>query len=317
MRADLLRAQRAVHPGHHGGSVLDRPPEGLHRLPGQGAAAQVDDRHRDPQRQVPGDVTRGRDRGLGVQRVEDRLDQQQVHAALGQRLHLLRVRGVHVVERHRPVRGILHPRGQRQGHVQRADRPGDQAAARLIRRLPGQFGPAQVHLPHQRLQAVVSLADAGRGERVRGGDVGARGQVLAVHLADHIGPGQVQQVRVTGHVLRMITQPLPAVVSRGQPGPLQHRAPGSVEHHDALVQKLAQGPLAAGSAGGAPAALLPLMTYPCGTSCNRRRPWYTAQFGVGQVERGGPEPVAAPLDLAFTLPSHAKPGYVIPQQAAA
>jgi hypothetical protein len=32
-----------------------------------------------------------------------------------------------------------------------------------------------------------------------------------------------------------------------------------------------------------------------------------AQFGVGQVERGGPEPVAAPLDLAFTLPSDTKP----------
>ena len=62
-----------------------------------------------------------------------------------------------------------------------------------------------------------------------------------MHLTDYIGPGQVQQVRVAGHVLRMITQPVPAVVGRGEPGPLQHRAPGSVEHHDALVQKLAQG----------------------------------------------------------------------------
>jgi hypothetical protein len=44
----------------------------------------------------------------------------------------------------------------------------------------------------------------------------------------------------------VITQPLAAVVSRGQPNPLQHRAPGAIEHHDALVQKLAQGLLAWG-----------------------------------------------------------------------
>ena len=67
-----------------------------------------------------------------------------------------------------------------------------------------------------------------------------------MYLADHIRPGQVQQVRVTGHVLRVITQPLAAVVGRAESDPLQHRAPGSVEHHDALVQKLAQGPLAGG-----------------------------------------------------------------------
>jgi hypothetical protein len=42
----------------------------------------------------------------------------------------------------------------------------------------------------------------------------------------------------------MITQPIAAIVSRGQPGPLQHRAPGSVEYHDALAQKLAEGPFA-------------------------------------------------------------------------
>ena len=56
-----------------------------------------------------------------------------------------------------------------------------------------------------------------------------------------IGPGQVQQIRVARHILRMITQPLPAVVSPTEPGTLQHGAPGPIEHHDALIQKLTQG----------------------------------------------------------------------------
>ncbi len=67
-----------------------------------------------------------------------------------------------------------------------------------------------------------------------------------MYLADHIRPGQVEQVGVTRHVLRMITQPLAAVVGRAESDALQHRAPGPVEHHDALVQKLAQSLLAGG-----------------------------------------------------------------------
>jgi len=34
-------------------------------------------------------------------------------------------------------------------------------------------------------------------------------QVLPVHVQDGIRPGQVQQVRVTGHVLRVVAQAVP------------------------------------------------------------------------------------------------------------
>ena len=241
VRAHLLGAQRAVHAGHQRGSVLNRTPERLNRLPGQRAAAQVDDRHRDPQRQVRRHIAGGRDRGLRIERVEDRLDQQEVDTALGQCLHLLGVGGVDLIERHRPVRGIFHPRGQRQRDVQRADRTGDEPAARLVRCLPRELGTPQVHLAHQRLQPVVRLADARGGERVGGGDVRARRQVLPVHAEHDIGTGQVEQVRVTGHILRVVTQQRSAVVRRSEPRALQHRAPGSVEHGNALIQKLPQG----------------------------------------------------------------------------
>ena len=245
VRAHLLGAQRAVHADDQRVGVLDRVPERLDGLARQRTPAQVDDRHRDPQRQVRGDLARGGDRGLRVERVEDRLDQQQVDAAVGQRLDLLGVRGADLVERHRPVRRVLHPGGQRQRDVQRPDRAGDEAPARLVRGLARQLGAAQVHLPYEGLQPVVGLADARRGERVRRGDVRARRQVLPVHVEDDVRPRQVQQVRVAGHVARVVLEPVAAVVGRGEPGALQHRAPGSVEHHDPSVQKLPQGLLVA------------------------------------------------------------------------
>jgi hypothetical protein len=203
-------------------------------------AVRADDRHRDPQRQVGSRRAGGGDRGLGVQRVEDRLDQQQVYPAVGQRLDLFRVSVPYLVEGDGPVGGVLHPRGQGQRDVHRPDRASHEAAACLVGGLAGQLGAAQVHLPDQRLQAVVGLADARGGEGVGRRDVRAGREVAPVRVQDDIRPGQVQQVRVTGHVLRVVTQPLPAVVSRGQPGALEHRAPGPVEYQNALVQKPAQ-----------------------------------------------------------------------------
>ena len=90
-------------------------------------------------------------------------------------------------------------------------------------------------------QAVVGLADAGRGERVGGGDVRTRGQILPVHVAHHVGPGQVEQVRVAGHIPRVITQRAVAVVIRAEADRLEHRPPGAVEHGDALIQQFAEG----------------------------------------------------------------------------
>ena len=93
------------------------------------------------------DIAGGRDRGLGVEGVEDRLDQQQVDAAIGQRLDLLGVRRVDVVERDRAVRRVLDARRQGKRDVERPDRAGDETAARLVCGLPRQLGAPQVHLP--------------------------------------------------------------------------------------------------------------------------------------------------------------------------
>ena len=68
-------------------------PEGLDRMARQVAAGEVGHSHRDHDRQVAAErrfgFLGGHDGGLGVQRVEHRLDQDEVGAAFEQRLDLL------------------------------------------------------------------------------------------------------------------------------------------------------------------------------------------------------------------------------------
>ena len=285
VRAHLGRTERAVHADDERLGVLDRAPERLDGLPGQRPAGQVDDGHRDPQRQLGSDLAGGGDRGLAVQGVEDGLDQQQVDATLLERGDLLGVRVLHLLERHRPVRRVLDPRRQGQRDVQRADRAGDELAAELVGRLAGEPGTFDVHVADQRLQAVVGLADAGRGEGVRGGDVGAGRQVLPVDVQDHVRPHQVQQVGVTGDVVGVVEEPVALVVLGGQLRALQHRAPRAVQDRHPLVQQVAKFGLTFRHRGYLQKSL-------------RRRP----SSVLPQTERGGTlRPVAAPLDLGAHL----------------
>ena len=73
------------------------------------------------------DLADGDQRGLGVERVEDGLDQQQIDAAGDQGAHLLGVGGLHLVEGDHAEAGVVGVGrvGERDG--QRADGAGDEA----------------------------------------------------------------------------------------------------------------------------------------------------------------------------------------------
>ena len=131
----LARAERAVDPDAERPRVRDRHPEGVHRLARQRPAAAVRDRHREHHRQLDALLVEhlldGHDGRLGVQRVEDRLDEQHVHAAVHEPAHLLAVGVAQRVERDRAVRRVVHVRRDRQRPVRRARwRPPRTAAAR-------------------------------------------------------------------------------------------------------------------------------------------------------------------------------------------
>ena len=245
VRAHLVGAQRAVQADDQRARVPDRRPERVHRLPGQRPAGAVHDRHRDPDRQVRRDVVRGLQRGLRVQRVEDRLDQQDVHAAGVQRGDLLGVGVVDLLVGDRAVGRVLDLRRQRQRHVQRADRAGHELRVAglglgLVGRLPGEPRRLGVHLVDVALEAVVGLADRRGRERVRRRQVGARREVPLVDVEDEIRTGQVQQVRVTVGVGGVVGQPVRRVVLRGQSESLDDGAPRPVDDADALAEDLPQ-----------------------------------------------------------------------------
>ncbi len=90
----------------------------------------------------------GDEGGLGVQRVEHRLDQDEVDAAVQQPVDLLAIDALHFVEGDGAIAGIVDVGRDRQRLVGRAERAGDEA------RLVGSFAVAAS------AQARVSLAAA-------------------------------------------------------------------------------------------------------------------------------------------------------------
>ncbi len=71
----------------------------------------------------------GVERGLGVQRVEDGLDQQDIDAAFEQAARLFGIGRLQIVEGDRAEAGIVHVGRDRGGAVGRPERTGDEARA--------------------------------------------------------------------------------------------------------------------------------------------------------------------------------------------
>ena len=236
-------AERAVDADDQRVRVLDGEPERLDRLPGEVAAALVDRREREPERQLGRLVERGDDRRLRVERVEHGLDEQQVDAAVAQRADLVRVRVAHLLEADRAVRRVLDLRRERERDVQRPDRARDEAGLVGRARGPVVGGAARearaldVHLVHDvRAERVVRLADRRRRERVRRRDVGAGLEVVVVDPGDDLRPRDVQQVGVAGDVVRVVAEALAAVGLLPAQLALDEHAPGAVEDGDPLAE---------------------------------------------------------------------------------
>ena len=234
-RPHLHRAERTVDADDERPCVLHREPERIDCLAGQVAAATVDRGEGDPERQVRRLVERGGDRRLRVQRVEDRLDQEEVDATFGEPADLLRVGVPDLLECVRPISGLVDTRRERQRHVQRPDGARDEAAD-LVGRLPGQPRARDVHLARVRLEGIVGLADRGRREGVRGGDVGARGKVVAMDAEDDLGSRQVEQIGIACDVARVIFEALAPICLLASELTLDEHAPRAVEHGNPLPE---------------------------------------------------------------------------------
>src|SRR6059036_1787064 len=177
------------------------------------------------------------ERGLDVERVLLRLQEEHVGAALEEARRLLGVGGRHLLEGDAARdRDGLRARAHRAGDEARA--VGRLAARARLAREPRRRG---VDLAHLVLQAVLAEHDARAAEGVGLDDVRAGGEVALVHLADHVGAGE-DQVLVAALVLGA------AEVPGGEIATLDVRPGRAVEDDDALGEEGAQTVAAGGGA---------------------------------------------------------------------
>ncbi len=251
IRPHLSRSERAVDADGQRLRVRDRGVERIDRLPGERAAAAIGDRDRDDERQAAAecleDLVDGHQTGLGVERVEDRLDQQEIDPALDEAAGLLGVRRPHLVEGHRPEGRVVHVGRDRQRAVRRSECARDEAGTLGRARRPGVGGCTgetrrrHVELVDQRLELVVGLRDRRRGEAVGLDDVRARGEILVVDPRDHVRAREDQDLVVPLQVVGVLAEALAAIVRLGQAVALDHRAHGTVQDENPAAEQLVEG----------------------------------------------------------------------------
>ncbi len=167
--------------------VAHRIPERFRQLSRQQAAGFVGDGAGDHHRHVDaarfGDLGDRVERRLGVQRVEDGFDQQQIGAAVEQAVDLLAIGLAQIVKGDGAIAGVGYVGRDRGGAVGRAQRAGDKTRLAVLGAdaLGGgarQLGAFEVEFIGEVRHLVIGLRDRGRGEGVGGDDVGAGAQIL-------------------------------------------------------------------------------------------------------------------------------------------
>ena len=238
-------AQRTVQADGHRARMAHRVPEGLDGLARQDPAGRVGDRARDHHRQADAAFLEhffgGENGRLGVERVENGFDQDDVDAAIQQAVQLLYIGDPQFVEGDVARARVVHVRRDRGGLGLGAQRAGHEARlvgrAVLVTGLARQLGGHQVQFVGQFRQVVVALRDRRGAEGIGFDDVGAGLQVLAVDLRNHVRAHQRQQLVVALQVLAVVGEALAAKIGLAQLVALDHRAHGAIQDQDALAKQ--------------------------------------------------------------------------------
>ena len=213
MGAHLAGAKRAVEADRQGFGVAQRIPERRRRLAGQRAAGEIRDRPRDHDRQTLAallkNAVNGKQRRLGVERVEDCLDDQKIGAAFDQRVGRFSIGRAQIVEAHRAKARIVDVGRNRGGAVGRPQGAGDEAATsillfRRVGRLAGEPRRGEIQFGDKLLHAVIGLRDPRRAECIRFDDVGAGFEIGKMNGSDRFRLGEAQEIIVAAQVTRPI-----------------------------------------------------------------------------------------------------------------
>ena len=213
----------------------------------------------------------GHRRGLGIERIKDRFDHQDVATAFDQRLDLQFVRIEHLIEIHHAEARVIGIGRVGERNRERPDRAGDIAlatgvAANGIGPLAAELGRLDIHFPSELVEKRIlddllekfrvlasaffarvldekfALRDAGGGEGVGLADVRAGFIESLVDVADDIRAGEAQDVAIVEQVLLAVGKALAAGVAFVKPVGADRRAHGAIEHQNPFGQGIAKFP---------------------------------------------------------------------------
>mmetsp|Transcript_55188 Transcript_55188/g.146427 ORF Transcript_55188/g.146427 Transcript_55188/m.146427 type:complete len:1471 (+) Transcript_55188:155-4567(+) len=221
------------------------------RLPRERAATHVHNRSGDHDGQARAArllviLVDGVEGGLGVERVEDGLDEDDVRAAVNQPGDLLLVGRDDLVPSAVAIARVLDRRRDRERAVGRPNRASDEARAvrlllsDLLGGVDRELARNLVHLVHDVLHRVVSLRDRRAGKGVGLADVSAALEVAPVDLADRVGLRENKKIVVALKLLGLgvVLEHLHAEVLLGKLVLLDGRAHRAIDNHDALLHRL-------------------------------------------------------------------------------
>ena len=198
-------AERAIEADGERARMAHRMPERGRRLAGKCAPRSIGDGARDHERHQSAAVGErleaGEDRSLGVQRVENGLDEEDVRAAVDEPLDLLAIGDAELVETYRAEARIVDIGRKRGSAVRRPQGPSDEAAPsvgllRLDRCSSRQSRPIAIKFVDYTFCSVVRLRDRGRREGVGLEDVCACQRVSQMDVFDCLGLGEGQEIIV-------------------------------------------------------------------------------------------------------------------------
>ncbi|CAJ1779925.1 hypothetical protein LMCDFJHI_02900 [Aeromonas salmonicida] len=244
--AQLVGPQRTVQTERDGFDMAQGVIEGFGGLTGESTARGIRDGAGDHHRQA---VTQRlkhpfhrEGSRLGVEGIEDGLDQNEVGATLDQGMGRLRIRSHQLVIGDVALAGIVHVRRDGAGAVGGTQHTGDKARSGGVPSRPfvchgtGQPGRLAVDLGRKIFHLVIGHGDASGVEGVGFEDVGPGGTILIVDLANDPGPGQHQQVVVALDVGMPVGKPLTAIIRLAQLVALDHGAHGPVDDQDPFLE---------------------------------------------------------------------------------
>ena len=181
---------------------------------------------------------------FGVQRVENGLDENNVHAAFHQSLHLFVIGLEELVVGQFAGSRIADVAAHRTGLVRWSH--GTAYPSRMFLRSvfvghrTGNTCSFESHLAGKILQMIVGLADALAAEGIGRNQVGTGLQIAAVNLTDNAGTRQVEHVVVARHHTLHVAKPLSAEVTLRQPELLNLSPHCPVEYQNALLDYFLQ-----------------------------------------------------------------------------